>query len=493
MFGHSCPAGIPLGYPWNPRTGEYGSEPIIFSGKTAPHLLLLGPNGSGKGTRLLVPALLQSTSLSTVVIDTKGELASITAAWRRKVSKVVIVNPFGLLVDRYPDLKSAGFNPLASLDPASPTFYDDAKGLSEALIRVEGDAQRHFPESARGLVTAAIMWERKVNGKEASLQRVRVMLTEREEWVTVDGEKRLAGGLRHTAMMMCNAAERFPDQGGWQIASLAARFIQEFNNEMSGVRSTADTQTDWMLSEPMAADLAEDGLDFRTLKRKPVTVYVILPAERLRTHGAWLRLVIASALRSFYSPGGVPVLLMLDEAAQLGRLGPIEDALGQIRGYGVSLYTIWQDHNQLRDTYDKRAETFAGMAGAVVAFAPNDMNTAEWMSKRSGEETIVGFSAGEPETGDAAGPRVNFHPQTRRVYPPHDLLNLPEGHGLVWFAGQARPVPVYAPPYWEIECCRRRARPNPYAPASRRPRGRLGSVIGFGIVLAAILGALASI
>lgn len=460
IFGRK-PGGIPLGYQWDTQTGSYG-ERVIFTGKTAPHLLLLGPNGSGKGVRQLIPTLLELENRSIVVIDPKGELAAVTAPWRRTVSDVVILNPFGLLTQQCPDLQSAGFNPLASLEPSSTTFYDDVAGLAEALIRVEGDAQRHFPESARGLVAAAIMWECKLHGREASLQRVRVMLTEREEWAMVGGERRLVRGLRRTAELMCDAADKFPDRGGWQIASLASRFIQEFNNETSGVRSTADTQTAWMLSEPMIGDLARDGVDFRALKQRPCTVYVTLPAERLRTHGVWLRLVIVSALRALYSPGGVPVLFMLDEFAQLGHLGPIEDALGQARGYGVALWPVLQDFNQLQDLYGPRAETFAGMSGAIFGFAPNDMITAEWMSKRAGEETILGLSAGEAETADASGPRINYHPQNRRVYPPHDLLNLPEGHGLVWWAGQARPLPVYAPPYWDIRQCRRRARRNPY-------------------------------
>jgi type IV secretion system protein VirD4 len=470
------PGGIPLGYEWNPRTGKYGKR-VIFTGKTAPHLLLLGPNGSGKGTRLLIPALLELAGRSVVVIDPKGELAAVTSAWRRSIGDVVVLNPFGLLVEHDPGLKSAGFNPLAGLSPASPTFYDDAAGLAEALIRVEGDTQRHFPESARGLITAAIMWECKLQGENASLQNVRLMLTAREEWQTVDGERRLTAGLRHTALLMCKAAEQFPDQGGWQIASLASRFIQEFNNETSGVRSTADTQTGWMLSEPMAADLAKNGIDFHELKRKPTTVYVVLPAERLRTHGVWLRLVITSALRALYQPGGVPVLFMLDEAAQLGHLGPIEDALGQARGYGIALWPVFQDFNQLRELYGPRAETFAGASGAVFGFAPADMQTAEWMSKRSGEETIMGMSAGESDAGDVAGPRANYSPQTRRVLPPHELLNLPEGHGLVWFAGQSRPQPVYAPPYWDIRQCAVRARTNPYAPPSAQHRGLIGNLL----------------
>jgi type IV secretion system protein VirD4 len=452
---------IPLGYEWDTRTGRYGAK-VPFDGSRAPHLLLIGPNGSGKGTRLLIPALLQMERRSIVVIDPKGELAAVTAAWRRTVGDVIVLNPFGLHAKQYPDLASAGFNPLAFLDPDAPTFYDDAAGLAEALIRVEGDAQRHFPESARGLITAAMMWERKVNGPQASLRNVRMMLTEREEWSDAGGEKRLVKGLRRTAEIMCEMAEKFPDRGGWQIASLAARFIREFNNETSGIQSTVNTQTGWILSEPMASDLNRNGVDFRTLKQKPCTVYVILPAERLREHSIWLRLIITSALRSLYSPRGVPVLFMLDEFAQLGHLGPIEDALGQARGYGVALWPVLQDYNQLRELYKDRAETFAGMSGAVFGFAPNDMTTAEWMSKRAGEETIVGLSAGEPEAGDPMGPRINYQPQTRRVYPPHELFNLPEGHGLVWRAGQAKPVPVYAPPYWDIRVCDRRARRNPY-------------------------------
>ena len=74
--------GVPLGYEWDTQRGHYGKR-VMFDGKRAPHLLVLGPNGSGKGTRLLIPALLQMTGRSVVVIDPKGELAAVTAEWRR--------------------------------------------------------------------------------------------------------------------------------------------------------------------------------------------------------------------------------------------------------------------------------------------------------------------------------------------------------------------------------------------------------------------------
>ena len=91
------------------HAGQRGQE-LTYSGER--HLLLFGPNGSGKGTRLLIPNLLRLRGKSLVVIDPKGELAAVTADYRSQVSDVVILNPFGLL-----GMASAGFNPLASLDP----------------------------------------------------------------------------------------------------------------------------------------------------------------------------------------------------------------------------------------------------------------------------------------------------------------------------------------------------------------------------------------
>ena len=54
----------------------------------------------------------------------------------------------------------------------------------------------------------------------------------------------------------------------------------------------------------MRDDLKKPGVDFCKLKEKPTTVYVILPAERMRMHSVWLRLVVVSVLRALYRPGG---------------------------------------------------------------------------------------------------------------------------------------------------------------------------------------------
>ena len=120
-----------------------------------------------------------------------------------------------------------------------------APAIGEALIKLEKDAQRHFPESARGLVTGLVMWEvlkaARENGRAPLLENIRRMLCEAE---TKDADGNLTAGLRFHAMEMIAS-------GHWQISDLAGRYIKDGSREIDSIISTARTQTEWLLSEPM--------------------------------------------------------------------------------------------------------------------------------------------------------------------------------------------------------------------------------------------------
>lgn len=437
------------------------------------HLLLFGPNGSGKGTRLLVSNLLRLKDRSLVVIDPKGELTAITADYRRTLGEVVVLNPFNVL-----ELGGAGFNPLAALDPDAATFVDDASGLGEALIKIE-DKDPHWSESAQSLLVALIMWEvqeAKRENRVPLLENVRRMLTEPNEYERGDdGKNRLVKGLRFTAAKMAA-------MGGFEIESLVGRFLRD-SDEIASIQSTADRQTNWMLSPLMRANMARNHIDFGDLKKRPITVYLILPAERMRTHSVWLRLVIVSALRALYKPGGIRTLFMLDEFAQLGHLAPIEDAFGLVRGYGVQLWPVLQDLNQLKALYKDRWETFVGNAGVVQGFAPNDLTTAEWMSRRAGDTTVAaaGFNRGDAQTSAGQGSMsqstgLSFSQARRPLFLPQELMDFREGSGLLWPAGTSKSVPFAAPPYWEVSEFKARAGSNPYyQSASQSPTAQAAS------------------
>ncbi|MGD0109654.1 MAG: type IV secretory system conjugative DNA transfer family protein [Rhodopila sp.] len=83
--------GSPLGF------DRFGN-PISYDGNAAT--LIIGPPGSSKSVGIIAPMLLDEPGeRSFIVIDPKLEVAAITARYRRSVSDVVIINPYGLLVD----------------------------------------------------------------------------------------------------------------------------------------------------------------------------------------------------------------------------------------------------------------------------------------------------------------------------------------------------------------------------------------------------------
>jgi len=347
------------------------------------HLVTIGPNGTGKTRRLLIPNLYRLTNWSAVVIDIKGELAALTAAYRASQPdhNVVVIDPFGLLPKNYPHicekhpyLASSGFNPLSLLDPKSDDFPDEAMALAEAIITVEGD-EPYWAQSAQDLVAALIMYVRIKFPEEGSLGTVRELLgRSATEFRDSIPSMQLAGQMAHCPELD-RKLERFT-------------LLTADNKELNGIISTALTQTRWIDSRPISTDLAKGKFDFGSLKKKKTTVYLTLPPRYLATHAAWLRVLITSSLMPLLrsvDDAEVPVLLMLDEFAALGHVNMIEKNMALMRGYGIKLWIVLQDLAQIKTLYKDRWESFIGNAGVMQSFAPQDLTTREYLSKMSGK------------------------------------------------------------------------------------------------------------
>ena len=83
------------------------------------------------------------------------------------------------------------------------------------------------------------------------------------------------------------------------------------------------------------------------------------------------------------------MLFLLDEFAALGRLDPVERAMGLMAGLGIQLWPILQDLHQLRATYGQRAGTFLSNAGLVQVASPADLEAATWLSHTLGSGTVA--------------------------------------------------------------------------------------------------------
>jgi type IV secretion system protein VirD4 len=85
-----------------------------------------------------------------------------------------------------------------------------------------------------------------------------------------------------------------------------------------------------------------------------------------------------------------PLLFLLDEFPQLGRLEIIQESLAFVATYGLKFVIVCQDLNQLKREklgYG-RDETITSNCHIQVAFPPNRIETAEHLSKLTGQTTV---------------------------------------------------------------------------------------------------------
>lgn len=340
------------------------------------HMLTIAPTRSGKGTCQVVPEIMDHAG-ALLCIDPKGENAIITAQVRERQhgQTVHLLDPWGLATSEL-GREKARFNPLDMLSADSPDLVDDAMMIADALVVADG-GDSHWSNEARAMVMGIILH----------------LVTSPKE-----AERRTLGRMReilnlHPQDFMQLVKEDMGKHGHPFAQSAANRMMQKSERELSSVISTAQQNTHFLESDNIKESLSASDFDFADLKSDdaPISVYLVLPADRLNTHGRWLRLIVSMAATAMVRGGRKPqrsALFLLDEFAALGKLAVVEQAFGLMAGFGMQIHAILQDLSQLQDLYNRRWQTFMGNAAVVQIFGTRDLLTAEYASKIVGQLTI---------------------------------------------------------------------------------------------------------
>jgi type IV secretory pathway TraG/TraD family ATPase VirD4 len=333
---------------------------------------------------------------------------------------------------------------MRNLDPDVPEFGDECQAKADANIKTgSNESQPHFPDSARSGVTAVIMAEvkdAKAQGVPPSLPNVRAVLTQETEKLRASVKKMVASG-------------------DFDISTRAAKFLAD-NTEIQNIKSTIETQTAWM-TKPMRDDMdVAGGVDFHACTVRPTTVYIIIPTKELQAKATYLRLALSSALRALYRHDGIPTSLVAEEAFVIGHLAEFEQACSILRGFRSRLIVVFQSLQQIKKLYPDTWGLFT--AGAVIGFRPADLETAEWMTKRAGEEIVPVLSAADPSSVSDFGARPNWQQQKRERIPLAKMFGMPQGRALVWLPNEEAPHVARVRGYFEIPQLDARASPNPY-------------------------------
>jgi type IV secretion system protein VirD4 len=457
------------------QIGFRGKKPVYIDGD-AP-LITLGGAGSGKLRDMLGYTMLASKGMRKLVLDPRGELAAISINnFVRYREHAFCLNPVGLH-----GLPMHRLNPLDILSPNSHTLHADAKFIAEGLIALSGSSGgQYFELRARGWLETLLISLTLSTGSVTFpklMQAINAIEGDPVHWSGV-AEGMLESpylDIRRTGSEIMDKKHDSPREFGSIMGELYAH-MSVFNDPLL---MNALSEPDFSLAELCNAD-------------QVAHIFLNIPIEYI---GIWSPLVrsifTVASLYKMRRPAAARISYIVDEAGQLGRAEFLLRAFTFGRGAGIRAWAVFQDIGQIKRNFGHEAlQGFMGSAQTRILFGVRDLETAEYVSRMLGDQTLEfdnplqqseaarqkkqiirkvlgGASPFEAayqynHYRDAASNRTK---QIRRLKTPSEILAMPEDREIVFVSGKnLDPLYLEKRPYYEDVALAGMFMPNPYHP-----------------------------
>jgi type IV secretion system protein VirD4 len=435
------------------------SEPSVFLGaykdkrtgninylkdSSTVHVFAFAPSRSGKGVGLIIPTLLSYNS-SVIISDFKLENWHLTAGFRKSMGhKVLKFDPTCI------DDSTAQFNPLNEIRFGSHEVRD-AQLIADMLVDPDGRGLNdHWSNSANSLLVSTILHVL-YNETDKSLAGVRAFLTNPSSSEKETFQKMLKFANDRVPLL----SDKDIDQSRLTfsiIASGAREMLNKSEAERSGIISSALTFLKLYRDPIIAENTRGHSFSINDLiyHEKPVSLYLGIPPSDITRTMPFMRLMLQMILSRLtenlekYNQEGKrrQLLLLLDEFPQFGRLPFIEKTLSYTSGYNIRAYLISQDMQQIYKEYG-RDQSIVSNCGIRIAYAPNTLETAKYVSESLGATTLrkkhVNYS-GQRFEWLLSNISISEHDIKRPLLMPDELMRLPPDTALIFKNGMA---PIY--------------------------------------------------
>ena len=375
-----------------------GSNRLHYLRHDGPeHILAFAPTRSGKGVGLVIPTLL-AWSESAVIYDIKGENWAKTAGFRAQQGHLCFK------FSPVEEASSSRFNPLSEVRLFTPRDVSDAQNIANMIVRTGEDSpqERYWQDAAASITTGMILhvcYEAALEGRVASLADLAHVFT------------KPGSSFRETLEELLNFPHDPAHAHDWRMPTgerttthpVVKEKVQEMldkeDRDFGGVLSTAKTALT-LYSDPLVARNTSAS-DFTIADlvnyQRPISLYLVVPPSdkiRLRPLIRLMFTMVVNRLTEKMVFEGAEqkknkrrLLLLIDEFPSLNRMEIFADALSYMAGYGLKAYLITQDIRQIVDAYGPN-ESIVSNCHVRIAFAPNQVETAELLSRMTGTQTV---------------------------------------------------------------------------------------------------------
>ena len=418
--------------------GLFAEEGLIlgkFNGKflmmNEPKFVqLIAPTGSGKGVGTIIPNLL-NWNQSVIVVDVKDENFEVTSGFRAKHGQEVY--RFAPFDDGF---ATHCWNPLSYVSRDPRFVVGELQSIGYMLYPKKDGDGAFWNDAARNLFVAVSLYcvesDYALNMGQV-LRRSSGSGRPKEFWQKVVDSGVSASG--HALSKHC-------------VDSLS-QFVSNSDNTLTSILSTFNAPLGIFMNSVVDAATSRDDFDLRDIRRRKMSIYVVIPANRLAEASLLVNLFFSIAIdqNTKTLPEKDPslkylALLMLDEFPALGRLDKYVKSIGYIRGYGLRSMMIAQSMSQLKDRElygEEGARTLATNHMVQIIYAPREQQDAQEYSEILGYYGLSSTSKGVSRGRGSVTNSENVSDQKRALMLPQELREIGPDRVIV-LADNCKPI-----------------------------------------------------
>lgn len=353
-------AGIYLGH------GSYGpawAEP-------QRSVLILGPSRSGKTSSLILPNVLAAPG-SVVATSTKDDVLQLTARARGTVGACLLFDPSGS-VPTPPGVVRVGWSPVSSAGD-----WDGALLVADSMVRAARSGS---------VVTGETHWTERAGALLAPL--LHAAAQSNEPMATVLGwiDRHEGSAALHTL------ASRLGDHA--PATNVLAGILSTDAREQSGIWSTASGVLGAYRAAGALQSTRESLLDADRFCTGSHTLYICAAGRHQQLMAPLVVGLVnevrdAAYRRAARGDGHPPVLLALDEMANIAPLPELPSIVSEGAGQGLLTLGCLQDLSQARARWGHHADAFFSLFGtSVVLPGIADVPTLKALETLAGEVEV---------------------------------------------------------------------------------------------------------
>jgi type IV secretion system protein VirD4 len=419
------------------------------------HVLVFAPTRSGKGLSVIVPTLL-TWRHSTLIHDLKDELWPLTAGARKSMGQLCL---------RFaPSLREHGlarFNPLAEVRLHTPREIRDIHNIVRMISDPYGKGPpSHWDRAGDAALTGFILHQL-YEGRTPTLAGVEARLSDPEQGIQETIEEVMRAEHDSSGVMGWRDSRRNPTRTHPVVTRAMRSLLNKAEKERSAVISQIVELLALYRDPVVATNTAVSDFQINDLMNHhhPLSLYIHVPLADQESLTPLIRLVLSQVLHRLTErldhrdgravpTGRHPLLMVIDEFPSLGRLELLAKSLSLIAGYGIRACLAAQDLTQIYEAYG-RNESITSSCDTKVALTPNNIETAEELSKLIGSSSVR--HAHRTVSGNGAS--VSESEVGRPLMTPEEVRRLGVDETLIFSRGH-RPVRAallrfYEQPYFK--------------------------------------------